>query len=312
MTTKKPLISVIIPTYNRGSLLPRSIKSVLKQTYKNFELIIVDDGSTDYTKKIVEKYLKEDQRIKYIYQENSGGPPKPKNTGIKASKGEYIAFLDSDDEWFSDKLKKQIEFYIKNDINKNVGLVGCGAISINNKTGGKRIIKLPRLLKIKSPKTLGRPIPYSCSSIMIKKSIFKEIGLFDEKIKIGDDYEFYIRISRKYEFKFVQEPLFNYYIHEDNISEPNNLINEDKINERIEIIKKHRNIFSKYPKVYSDEFKKIGTFHILNKDYKQARKYFIKSIKINPFSRVYINLILSFNPKLYKNILSFKKHLGKN
>ncbi|HKK53946.1 MAG TPA: glycosyltransferase family A protein [Patescibacteria group bacterium] len=106
MKINNPKISVIIPTYNRANFLPRAIKSVLNQTFKDFELIIVDDGSTDNTKEVINNYLKNDDRIKYIYQQNSGGPPKPKNTGIKIAKGEYIAFLDSDDEWFKDKLKK--------------------------------------------------------------------------------------------------------------------------------------------------------------------------------------------------------------
>ncbi|NCD01144.1 glycosyltransferase family 2 protein [bacterium] len=307
MNAKKPLISVIIPTYNRAHFLPRAINSVLNQTYKNFELIIVDDGSTDETRKIIKKFLKKDLRIKYIYQKNSGGPSKPKNTGIQICKGEYIAFLDSDDEWFANKLEKQIKKYIKNNKNNNIGIVGCGAIRINTKNKKTKKVIPPRYVKIKSSKVLNKTIPHSCSSVMIKKSVFKKIGLFDNNIKTADDYEIYIRISRRYNFLFIREPLFNYYIHEDNISKPNSEIDEEKIKEKQQIIKKHKKIFSKYPRAYSNEFKKIGTFKMLTKDYKNAKKYFIKSIKINPFSRVYINLFLSFTPKLYKKILFLKK-----
>jgi glycosyltransferase involved in cell wall biosynthesis len=309
MTLKNPIISIIIPTYNRCNLLPRAINSVLNQSFKNFELIIVDDGSTDETKKIIEKYLKKNSRIKYIYQKNSGSPAQPRNTGIKIAKGNYIAFLDHDDEWFNDKLEKQIKMYIKNNKDNKIGLVGCGAISINTKSKEKKIIKFPPSLKIKSAKALKKIIPYSCSSIMIKKSIFQEIGLFDEKMRVSDDYDMYIRISRKYRFIFIQEPLFNYYIHENNLSKSNSLINENMIKDVQKIIKKHKKIFSKYPNIYSKILKKIGTYYMLKNNHQLASKYFIKSIKVNPLSRIYINLILSFSPKLYKKILFFKKKL---
>ena len=96
---KNPTVSVIIPTYNRAHLVGRAIKSVLNQTYRDFEIIVVDDGSTDNTKDIIKEFQKKDKRIKYIpYEKNKGGSA-ARNTGIKAAKGEYIAFLDSDDEW---------------------------------------------------------------------------------------------------------------------------------------------------------------------------------------------------------------------
>ncbi len=99
MNIKNPLVSVVIPTYNRGYRIERAINSVLAQTYKNFEIIIVDDGSTDNTKKVVEKYLKTDERIKYFYQENKGVCA-ARNTAMKLANGDYIIPLDSDNELF--------------------------------------------------------------------------------------------------------------------------------------------------------------------------------------------------------------------
>lgn len=93
-----PSVSVIITTYNRANLVSRAIDSVLNQTYKDFELIIIDDGSTDNTKSLIDSYLQKDKRIVYFYQENKGWPS-ALNKGIELSKGEYIAFLDSDNEW---------------------------------------------------------------------------------------------------------------------------------------------------------------------------------------------------------------------
>ncbi len=100
MAKENPLISVIIPTYNRANFLGEAIESVLSQTYKNLEVIIIDDGSTDDTRQLIEKYT--DKRIIYLYQEH-GGTSAARNKGIQEAKGEYIAFLDSDDIWLSPK-----------------------------------------------------------------------------------------------------------------------------------------------------------------------------------------------------------------
>lgn len=114
---RKPVFSVIIPTYNREKLIGRAIDSVLNQTFKDFELIIVDDGSTDNTKEIIERYT--DQRIRYIYKEN-GGQNSALNKGIEFAKGKYVAFLDSDDEWLDEKLRK---VYIKYHTDTNIDIV---------------------------------------------------------------------------------------------------------------------------------------------------------------------------------------------
>ena len=104
-----PGVSIIIPTYNRGNLLQGAISSILNQTYKNWELIIVDDRSTDNTKELVRNYMKKDKRIKYVVNEHKKGPGGARNQGIEIAKGEYIAFLDSDDEWFKHHLKDSVK-----------------------------------------------------------------------------------------------------------------------------------------------------------------------------------------------------------
>lgn len=109
---KENLVSVIIPTYNRSDLIKETINSVLNQTHKNFELIIVDDGSTDNTKTVIESF--KDNRIKYILQKHIGLPATGRNNGINIAKGDYIALLDSDDQWLPKKSEKQSEFMEKN------------------------------------------------------------------------------------------------------------------------------------------------------------------------------------------------------
>lgn len=104
-------VSIIIPTYNRASSLKRTLISIINQTYTDYEVIIVSNGSTDNTKDIVDQF--QDERLKYIFQKGSGSPASPRNTGIKSSKGDYIAFCDDDDLWLPEKLEKQIAFLKK-------------------------------------------------------------------------------------------------------------------------------------------------------------------------------------------------------
>ena len=107
--TQNELISVIIPSYNSGKFLGEAIESVVNQTYKNIEIIVINDGSTDNTEEIAKKWQKRDERVRYLKHKENKGPSAARNTGIKNSRGEYIAFLDDDDEWLPEKLERVIE-----------------------------------------------------------------------------------------------------------------------------------------------------------------------------------------------------------
>lgn len=122
MTENKPTVSIIIPTYNRSQLIARAVKSVLNQTYQNFELIIIDDGSTDNTRELVTSF--NDERIRYIRHEENKGEAAARNTGLKAARCDYIAYQDSDDEWLPEKLARQIE--LLQDASPEVGVIYTG------------------------------------------------------------------------------------------------------------------------------------------------------------------------------------------
>ena len=109
MKNNSPKVSIILPTYNRAHIIEKAIQSVLNQTYQDFEIIIIDDGSKDDTKKIIRGFQEKDNRIKYIRFEENKGAAAARNAGIKMSKGEYITFQDSDDEWLPEKLEKQMK-----------------------------------------------------------------------------------------------------------------------------------------------------------------------------------------------------------
>lgn len=191
------LISVIIPTYNRKEFLKNAIESVLNQKNVNFELIVVDDGSTDGTKEIVKKYP-----LKYIYQENKG-PSSARNNGILNSSGSFISFLDSDDLWVEDKLKLQICFFKEN---KDYLIVHTGEKWIKN---GK-VLKQKEKHKKGSGDQFERSLELcviSPSSVMMKKELFEKVGLFDENFPACEDYEFWLRVTSKFKVGFIEKEL---------------------------------------------------------------------------------------------------------
>jgi glycosyltransferase involved in cell wall biosynthesis len=194
-----PEISVIIPTYNRDRFLKDAIDSVLKQTYKDFELLVVDDGSTDNTKKIVESF---NFPIKYIFQEHRGVSA-ARNQGIASASCEYLAFLDSDDLWVKDKLERQMNF-LKRD-NKYLICYTDEIWSYN----GKRIYPKAKHQKYSGwifEKTLHLCI-ISPSSVVIHKNVFYDVGIFDEDLPACEDYDMWLRISIKCPIFFLKEPL---------------------------------------------------------------------------------------------------------
>ena len=196
-------ISVVIPSYNRKEFLKRSIDSAINQTKKPFEIIVVDDGSTDGT----ETMIKSDYDfVKFIKQKNKGVSA-ARNIGIEVSIGEWICFLDSDDEWKKDKLEKQI-----NAMKSNPGYKFFHSNEIWIKNG-------IRINQKKKHKKYGGDIFDKCldmcrispSSVMIDKTVFDEVGNFNEDLVVCEDYELWLRICDKYRVFFIDEPLIIKY-----------------------------------------------------------------------------------------------------
>lgn len=170
-----PLISVIIPTYNRANFLHEAIESINNQNYSNLEIIIVDDGSTDNTKKIVKNL---GSNLKYIYQKNKG-PAAARNTGLKVAKGEIIGFLDSDDLWPVNKLNYQLKELLNSDMEIIIG-------------GVKHLM----LKDSKNPKFVEHSVTYnrrSLGSALFKISAFKKVGFLDENLILWEDLDWFLR-----------------------------------------------------------------------------------------------------------------------
>lgn len=297
-----PKISVIIPTYNRESSIKKAIESVLNQTFSDFELIIVDDGSTDSTKEIISEFLLKDKRVRYFYQSNSGGPSKPKNTAFKHCAGSYIAYLDSDDQWLSEKLKKQ--YNLMRESPENTGLVACHAFVVGENDKEKGIRKVKSSGSLEELLTKEGAFPFSSSSIMVKREVIERVGGFDENLRIGEDLDFYMRIAEgEYSLSFVDEPLFKYFVHSLNIS--GNL--DRAYRDYKYLIKKHANFLEKDRNISSIYYRKLGTYALLAGDMKDSRKFFIKAISLKPNLRNISNFIFSIlGRRFYMYILYIK------
>ena len=207
------LISVIIPTFNRSGVLLRAIHSVLNQSYKHFELIIVDDGSTDETERLLKPFI-ENQSIQYVRQDNKG-VSSARNRGVNHARGEWLAFLDSDDEWLEDKLLHQIKF-----LNENSHL----KIVYSDEIWMRKGVRLNQK-KIHQKKG-GWIFPHcvtQCligpSSVLLSKNLFTEMKGFDESYEVCEDYDLWLKISSRYEVGLIETPLIvKYGGHEDQLS----------------------------------------------------------------------------------------------
>ena len=297
---QKPKVSVIIPTYNRASLLRRSIQSVLNQTFQDFEIIVVDDCSTDNTEQVVKNFQEKDKRIRYIkHKENKGGAA-ARNSGIKASKGEFIGLLDDDDEWLPKKLEKQIKKFQLLKQSENVGVVYSGYFLVTDRTKKKISQIVPTLRgnvfnKLLSQCILGSPTP------LIKKICFDKVGVFDETLPSCQDWDMWIRIAKYYSFDFVPDALAMHHIHGSQIS----VDLSAKIIGREKLIQKYKSDLLKSPESFSLILKRLAVLNFLIGEAKKGKKYLKESIKQYPFQKgVYIHFCFSvFAPNLYVNFL---------
>ena len=242
-------ISVIIPTFNRKKTLGRAIQSVSNQSLSPFEILIIDDGSNDGTKEWAKESF---QDIKYIYQNNQG-VSSARNKGIKYAYGDWVAFLDSDDEWLPNKLYEQvkaigsnpeIKFFHTNEIWIRNG-VRVNQMKKHKKYGGYIFDKCLDICRV------------SPSSVLIKKEIFDDIGTFDESLRVCEDYDLWLRITSKYPVVFLDIPLiYKYGGHAGQLSKVNDGIESYRIQSLEKIIESG---------VLSNEQKLIAVNTLVNK-----------------------------------------------
>lgn len=310
---KNPTVSVIIPTYNRANLVGKAIKSVLSQTYQDFEIIVIDDGSTDNTEEVIRSF--KDKKVKYIkkYKKNKGISV-ARNIGIKMARGKYIALLDSDDEWLPEKLDKQSK--VLQSESPEVGVVCSWSYNIDEK--GNYISK--RCLPKKGGyiyEDLLSTNPISVPTVLIRKECFNRVGLFDDLLNAQEDWDMWIRIAKYYRFALIKVPLVKYRLHSNQISKNLGV----KIITANRILVKHANELKKRPRVHSKHYFYIGNRLCHMGKTKEGRKYLIKAISLYPFCIGYYICMFSslFGPKCFMYFVKIKKcltriivkHIGK-
>ena len=207
-----PLVSIVIPTYNRADLIGETIQSVIDQTYKNWELIIVDDGSSDQTDEVVQRFA--DPRIQYYEIDHAGAFGVVRNHGIKKSKGEFLAFLDSDDLWLPDKLFKQVTLLRSSE---------ATFVFTNIELFGETKVVVPDLKDIYNDKLLSRYLEeghfaFYPSTLMFKKSALTTTGLMNESLQTGADTELFLNLCHHFTGSFLSARLAKIRKHKHNTS----------------------------------------------------------------------------------------------
>lgn len=218
-------LSIIIPTYNRSCYLMEAIDSVLAQTYEKYEILVIDDGSTDSTRESVKKY---DGRVRYIYQENKG-PSAARNNGIRNANGDLIAFLDSDDIWHADKLAQQVAAFYEN---PSLGIVATGYEVIDTKyqITSVNILNKEELKDIRNDHLYKNFFP--TPTVMIKKKCFEKVGFFNEALHFAEDWEMWLRVMADFNFGYISKALTKVRVHPVSISTTsvsNNIIDWMKV-----------------------------------------------------------------------------------
>lgn len=305
---KNPTVSVIIPTYNRAHLVGRAIESVLNQTYKDFEIIVVDDGSTDNTEEVIKQFQKQDKRIKYLLHEKNRGGSAARNTGIKAVEGEYITFLDSDDEWLPEKLEKQIIMF--QSLEDKIGFVYVGSFIEEQNTGRKMIAKRPFLKKPAHAykRMLAKNLPGTCSTIMVRSDIFTEVGGFDEQLTSQQDWDFSLRVARDYQIVCVPEYLVRRYRQGDQIS-----ANLGQTMTGVKaFIGKHHGELEKRPWIYGKHLAGLAQLQFLYSQ-KLGWRTALKALRLNLLQpKLILALTLSLlGRKLYRKVFLLWKKISR-
>lgn len=205
---QRPLVSVIIPTYNRAHLVTEALRSVFGQTFKEYEVIVVDDGSTDGTGEILKSYA---DRIRYIYQENEGIAG-ARNRGILLSRGKYIAFLDSDDRWLPEKLERQIAYL---EAHPKVGLL-CTHLFRYEIGREEAREKCPPKFPKDFEELLEGPNGVPTSTAVVRRDCFMAVGLFDPTLPPIEDWDMWLRIAQRFQMDCLKEVLSENRKHPEN------------------------------------------------------------------------------------------------
>lgn len=279
--TAQPKVSIIIPTYNRAHFINEAIDSALAQNYQNVEIIVVDDGSTDETRVVLEGY---GDKIHYLYQENQGVPA-ALNSGIERSSGQYLAFLDDDDIWFPEMLEVQVAYL---EAHPEIGMVHADILILDETSDDPRLKKrrlsrsipsgyiLPELI-VKN--VIARP------TVVVRRSCLDKVGLFDMELLSSEDYHLWLRVAKYFPITYIDRPLAFYRLHTTNLT-------RDFAVQQQWHLKALEKMLRLNPEVRHEVGQDVVDFAIAfhtaymwfnNESHKDGRRYFAKALRFRPF-----------------------------
>ncbi len=273
-----PAVSVILPTYNRSVFLGRAIRSVLAQSYGDFELLVVDDASTEDPTPVVAAFA--DDRVRLIRHEVNRGNAAARNTAIREARGRFLAFLDDDDEWTPDKLALQVPVLESSEADE--ALVYCA----------RRLVSTEGVVGVDAPGkegwVLDELLPWglmSCPSVLLKAEVLDSVGLFDERLSRGVDDDLWRRIARHHRVKYLDEVLVVCHVgHPERVSR---VESPEEVREDIfrwqDKLEKFRAEFEERPAKHAIVLRRPGERHIQLGELGEGRRLLLKSLALRPF-----------------------------
>jgi glycosyltransferase involved in cell wall biosynthesis len=286
----EPRISIVIPTYKRPVYLERAINSVFAQTYASWELIIVDDNAEGSehrfeTEAFMVRYSN-DPRVRYLKHTSNQGGSAARNTGVREAVGEFIAFLDDDDEWLPEKLERQMAVFQQG--GADLGLVYSARMKVDG-TGEKVELELPSRRGFVFPDILVRNFIGTTSTVLCRRSALCEVECFDASLPAAQDFDLYIRLTQRYRVDFVDVPLVKRYVHNgERIT--GNPVNKVKAYDAIH--RKYAPLYAKYPEQRSQFFYRYGKKLMTAGERERAETLFREAYRANPRNWQSLGLML--------------------
>ena len=300
-----PAVSVILPTYNRSRLLERAVRSVLAQSYGGLELIVVDDASTDDTAAVLATIT--DSRLRLLSHRENQGASAARNAGIKAARGEFVAFQDSDDVWMPDKLQKQMAVFRDSDI--GMGVVYHGLFRLD---GTEARYSPPAGIARKEGDLALQILPKSfvtTTTLLVRRRLLVEVGLFDENLPRFQDWELVMRLARACRFRFLDEPLTIAFVTEESITHDQ----AAALEARRAILEKHEEHLAASPAAMAEHLYVVGHMTCLYNSPAEGRRYLRRAIGAHPgHPKAWIALVLTlFGGAVYGFADNLRKWVGR-
>jgi glycosyltransferase involved in cell wall biosynthesis len=298
-----PKVSVIIPTHNRADLIGRAVRSALTQTCSDVEVLVIDDCSKDGTGETV--LAIRDPRVKYVRHETNRGVSAARNTALSLATGEFIAFLDDDDEWLPEKLRIQLDCMER--ARQSVGLMTTG-YQVEN--ADKRIAYevLPNERGWMFERLLRQGHFNHTSTILVRAACFVRVGPFDVTFRYGEDFDMWLRIAKEYEVDFVSIPLVRVHPQVNGLTQNY----EARVSGAEAHLHKYRAFFETNSHVFSDRLHKLGTDYCFAGNAKRGRQEFYRAIAQRPLApKSYVSAALSLmGPHAVRSCYRFKDWCG--